>query len=75
MKLSGAIDDLLEVAEISGIDILEDLYLGAESWLERGIDIVNTSHIRLDYDSKVTSHCPCHIQFGGIMNSESQVLA
>ncbi len=26
----------------------------------------NTSHIRFDYDRKVTSHEPAHLQFGGI---------
>lgn len=66
LKISGAIDDIVEVAEMSGLDLLEELYLGAESWIDRGIDIVNTSHIRLDYDSEVTAHCPCHIQFGGV---------
>lgn len=66
VKISGAMEDIIEAAEMSGIDLLEELYWGAENWLERGIDIVNTSHIRLDYDSEVTSHCPCHIQFGGV---------
>jgi hypothetical protein len=66
VKISGAMDDIIEVAEMSGVDLLEEFYLGAENWIDRGIDIVNTSHIRLDFDSKVTSHSPCHIQFGGL---------
>lgn len=66
VKISGAMDQIIEVAETSGVDLLEEFYLGAENWVDRGIDIVNTSHIRLDYDSKVTSHAPCHFQFGGI---------
>lgn len=28
----------------------------------------NNSHLRFDYDSKVTSHSKCHLQFGGINN-------
>jgi len=66
VKISGAMDDIAEMAEKSGVDLLEELYFGAESWKERGIDVVNTSHLRLDYDPQVKSHSPCHIQFGGI---------
>lgn len=66
VKISGAFDDIAEVAEHSGVDLLEELYFGAENWVERGIDIINTSHLRLDYDSQASSHSPCHIQFGGI---------
>lgn len=66
LRISGAFDDIAEAAEESGIDLLEELYFGAENWIDRGIDVVNTSHLRLDYDSKVTSHCPCHLQFGGL---------
>lgn len=61
--ISGAIDELRKTAEESGIDLIEELYFGAEGWAELGIDVVNTSHIRLDYDSTVTSHSPCHLQF------------
>lgn len=66
IRLSNALDDLLEAAEISGVDILEEFYIGAESWMDRGVNVVNTSHIRIDYDPSVTSHSPCHIQFGGM---------
>lgn len=66
LKISNAYDDILESAEESGLDILEDLFFGVESWLDKGIDIVNTSHIRLDYDAKVESHSKCHLQVGAI---------
>ncbi|MBB1334915.1 MULTISPECIES: DUF2290 domain-containing protein [unclassified Pseudoalteromonas] len=66
LKITNAYDDILQSAEESGLDILEDLFFGVESWLDKGIDVVNTSHIRLDYDSKVTSHSKCHLQVGAI---------
>jgi hypothetical protein len=66
VKISGAIDDLLESAEHSGVDLLEELYFGAESWIERGIDVVNTSYLRLDYDSGATNHAKCHIQIASL---------
>lgn len=66
VKISGAIDELYEVAEASGIDLIEEFYFGAEEWINRGIDLVNTSHFRLDYDPRATSHSQCHVQFGGI---------
>lgn len=66
VKISGALNSLLESAELSGVDLLEELYFGAEAWVNRGIDIVNTSYIRLDYDSKVDTHSKCHIQVASI---------
>jgi hypothetical protein len=66
LKITGAMQDLIDVAEMSGLDLLEELYYGAESWLERGIDVVNTSHMRLDYDSKTDAHAQSHFQFGGL---------
>lgn len=66
VKISGALEDLLESAEYSGIDLIEELYFGAEIWLERGIDIVNTSYLRLDYDPRATSHSKCHVQIASI---------
>ncbi len=66
VKIKGTIDALLEIAEQSGIDLMEELYFGAEGWLKRGIDVVNTSSIRLDYDSSVTSHSPCHFQVSSV---------
>lgn len=66
VKISGALSSLLESAELSGVDLLEELYFGAEAWVTRGIDIVNTSYLRLDYDSDVTSHSKCHIQIASI---------
>ncbi|MBS3799087.1 DUF2290 domain-containing protein [Pseudoalteromonas sp. BDTF-M6] len=66
LKISNAYNDILESAEESGLDIMEDLFFGVESWVDKGIDVVNTSHIRLDYDSKVDSHSKCHLQVGAI---------
>ncbi|WP_039925397.1 DUF2290 domain-containing protein [Alishewanella aestuarii] len=66
LKISNAYNDILESAEESGLDILEDLFFGVESWIDKGIDVVNTSHIRLDYDSRVNSHSKCHLQVGAI---------
>ncbi|MEM7421086.1 MAG: DUF2290 domain-containing protein [Pseudomonadota bacterium] len=66
VKISNAYDDILESAEESGIDILEDLFFGVESWVDKGINVVNTSHIRLDFDSAVTTHSKCHLQVGAI---------
>jgi hypothetical protein len=66
VKISGALENLLESAELSGVDLIEEMYFGAEAWFERGIDIVNTSSLRVDYDSSVTSHVKCHIQLESI---------
>ncbi|WP_159117731.1 DUF2290 domain-containing protein, partial [Alteromonas sp. KUL150] len=66
VKISNAYDDILESAEESGIDILEDLFFGVESWVDKGINVVNTSHIRLDFDASVTTHSKCHLQVGAI---------
>lgn len=76
LKISGAMDELLIAAEESGVDILEDMYLGAHSWAEQGIDLLNCSHLRLDYDSSATSHSQCHLQFAAIneFRIESKVL-
>ncbi|MDF2180599.1 DUF2290 domain-containing protein [Neptuniibacter sp. CAU 1671] len=63
VKINGTLDNLRELAEESGIDLIQEIYFGAETWVDLGIDVVNTSHIRLDYDSNVTSHSKCHLQF------------
>lgn len=66
VKITGALDSLLESAEFSGVDLLEELYFGAEAWVTRGIDIVNTSYLRLDYDSGVETHSKCHVQIASL---------
>ena len=66
VKISGALDSLLESAESCGVDLMEEIYFGAEAWVSRGIDIVNTSYLRLDYDKDVTAHAKCHIQIASI---------
>ena len=58
----------MQIAEESGIDLIEEIYFGAETWVEAGIDIVNTSHVRLDFDSRATSHSKCHLQFASFNN-------
>lgn len=37
-----------------------------DDWIQNKYSMVNTSHIRIDYDSKVESHNKVEIQFGGI---------
>lgn len=54
-KLSG-------VAEELGLS-KEEMY---EDWLESKYEMVNTSHFRIDYDSKVETHNKTEIQFGGV---------
>lgn len=66
VEISGAVDELQDVAEQSGIDLIEEYYLGVVDWLDRGIDVVNTSHLRMDYDPSARTHSQCHVQFGGI---------
>lgn len=66
VKISGLLDQLAESAESSGLDLLEELYYGAEFWITRGIDVVNTSCIRIDFDSQAKSHAKCHIQIESI---------
>lgn len=66
LKIGNALEDLRISAEESGIDLLDDLYFGFEYWQEKGIDIVNTSHLRIDYDPIVKSHSKCHLQVGAL---------
>ena len=60
--------DLEEYIAETGIDILEEFYLGLSSWMELGIDVVNTSELRVDYDRDVESHAPCHLQLSSLNN-------
>lgn len=42
------------------------VYNHVERLDELEIDPINTSHLRFDFDSLVTSHEPSHLQFGGV---------
>lgn len=66
LKVVDAKEELLEFLEEAGTDALMDYYFGAVDWMENGVDIVNTSHLRLDYDKEATSHSSCHVQLGAI---------
>lgn len=63
-ELNKKIQNLSEVGQQLGLS-KEEVY---ESWIEKKYKLVNTSHFRIDYDSKVTSHHKVEIQFGGVNN-------
>lgn len=44
-------------------DIMDEVAL---EMLEHEISLTQNSHLRFDYDARVTSHSKCHLQFGGI---------
>ena len=50
----------------SGTDILECYYFGLKELRDIGVVSTNNSHFRLDFDSKVDSHCKSHAQYSGI---------
>lgn len=58
--------ELEEYFDDSGTTILEAYYLGMSGLRELGIIASNSSHIRLDYDNEVTSHCKGHLQYSAI---------
>ncbi|BCV53124.1 hypothetical protein TUM17383_13710 [Shewanella algae] len=65
-KISETSDELLDYAEDASAP-MQDIYLEMIDLLEDDDDYFsNNSHIRFDYDSKVTSHSKAHLQFGGI---------
>lgn len=70
IKTNSSSEELLDGAE--GALDREDfaLYDHLYNWTElmelHGYSPSNTSHIRFDYDSKVTSHCQSHLQLSGI---------
>lgn len=60
--LNEKIEELSNLGQKLGLSKSE-LY---DDWIQNKYNIVNTSHIRIDYDSKVESHNKIEIQFGGI---------
>lgn len=70
LSTSDSSDDLQSAAEEAMDRSNDDLYEHLFNWLEllelHGKSPSNTSHVRFDFDSKVTSHCKSHIQFGGV---------
>ncbi|MBN7769033.1 DUF2290 domain-containing protein [Marinobacter daepoensis] len=59
-------EELLDFLEENETDALMEFYFGAVDWMESGVDIVNTSHVRLDFDRDVEAHSSCHLQLGAI---------
>lgn len=59
------IDELYEDFADANEWLLEMLFEQVQD-LQGDEKFVNTSHIRFDFDSKVTSHYKAHLQFGGI---------
>ncbi|CAJ1865497.1 DUF2290 domain-containing protein [Aeromonas jandaei] len=52
----------------SGTERLELYYSSLMTLSDAGIMATNNSHIRADYDHKVTSHSKSHVQYSGINN-------
>jgi hypothetical protein len=61
-ELNQKIQNLSDVGQQLGLS-REEVY---ESWIEKKYKLVNTSHFRIDYDSKVDTHHKIEIQFGGV---------
>ena len=76
VKLNNPSLELLEAANDSGIEMLEQLYFDSEDWRGKGFDVVNTSSIRIDFDPEQSSHSKCHMQYGSIneIRMHSEVL-
>lgn len=70
MSTRDTVDELLEAAEEAFEREDEQLYEHLYNWTEL-LEIKqkapsNTSHVRFDFDRKVSSHCQSHIQFSGV---------
>ncbi len=62
------LEELIEDLAHCTPDIESILLEHIEKLESEGERPTNVSHIRLDYDSSVTTHCKAHLQFGGINN-------
>lgn len=59
------VDELYEEFSDANDWLLETLFEQAQD-MAGDEKLINTSHVRFDYDAKVTSHYKAHLQFGGV---------
>lgn len=60
------LDDFESYSESCNEWLAEFYYDVMIDMMQNDRSIFNNSHLRFDYDSTVTSHSKCHLQFGGI---------
>lgn len=58
-----------EFFDSSSDELLQEQYINLTDFVNGDDEysrLTNTSHIRIDYDYNVKSHCVCHLQIGGM---------